>query len=181
MKHKKRNTRQRPKQADLAAPRTLEDFYAMSEESQDEWNRIVHAISKKRTTKVSLQGAAREFGVSPKVLLQLAGSALRLGRNGRYVAKPTDNLLRVLVTTTPDGLKEIAVRDSRVASTIGSHSDAVQKYVRTGDSSSLKEFRHLKITDASGKPIELLTDTDELDRLASAGQLSFESLYTTVG
>ena len=170
----------RPNNGDLAAPRTPEEFYAMSETDQDIWNRAVHVPSKMRSTRRSLAHVAREFDLSPEVVLDLVGSALRKQGN-RYVAKPSDKLLRVLVVTTPEGPQETAVRGSRAASVIGSHSDAVQKYLRTGDPSALRAFKDLEITDASGKPIELLTDTDELDRLGSAGVLSFESLYATVG
>ena len=161
----------------LKIPRTAEQYFKLSEADQENWNRVAHVISKMRSADISLTQAAREFGVSPRMVLDLGGSALRTMGNGRYAANPKDNLLRVLVITTSQGLQETAVRGSNVASVIGSHSDAVQKYLRTGDASALKSFSHLTIRDASGNPIELLTDTDELDRLGSAGVLSFESLY----
>jgi hypothetical protein len=47
----------------------------------------------------------------------------------------------------------------------------------TGDDSALKDFKSKYIIDAQGKRIPLLTNLDELDRLGSAGVLSFESLY----
>ena len=72
---------------------------------------------------------------------------------------------------------EIAVRGSEVASKIAEYSDAVQMYLRTGDSSKLKKFRRLKLLDEKGKRIKLVTDLAKLRELGSAGVLSFESLY----
>jgi hypothetical protein len=85
--------------------------------------------------------------------------------------------LRVLVIPTPKGLREIGTRDSRQASKAGKYSAAVQRYLQTGDDSALAQFRGKHIVDATGKRVQLLTDLDELDRLGSAGVLSFESLY----
>ncbi len=43
-----------------------EHFFRQSKRFQDTWNRVVHAISRMRADRVSLQRAAREFGVSPR-------------------------------------------------------------------------------------------------------------------
>src|SRR5882724_3106070 len=59
----------------------------------------------------------------------------------------------------------------------GKHSAAVQRYLETGDNSALAKFKGKYIVDAQGKRIALMTDLDDLDRLGSAGELSFESLY----
>jgi anti-anti-sigma regulatory factor len=60
---------------------------------------------------------------------------------------------------------------------IGKYWNAVDRYRDTGDASALREFRGKHIIDANGKRIRLLTDLGELDRLGSAGLLSFETLY----
>lgn len=130
-----------------------------------------------RSDRVSLRKASREFGVDPNLVVKLGRSALRKQKNGRYVARKGDRLLRVLSVLTIDGKHEIALRDSRQASVIGSHWDAVQRYLQTGDASALRKLHGKKITDASRKRHLLLTDLDELNRLGSAGVLSFESLY----
>jgi hypothetical protein len=59
----------------------------------------------------------------------------------------------------------------------GKYWTAVERYRDTGDVSALREFRGKYIVDASGKQVRLLTNPRELDRLASAGLLSFETLY----
>jgi hypothetical protein len=111
-------------------------------------------------------------------MISLGGSALRKLKNGRYVAKSHDRLLRVVVVISKHkGLLEVAMRDSRQASKAGKHSAAVQRYLETGDDSALAKLQGKHIIDAQGKRVALLTDLDELDRLGSAGVLSFESLY----
>lgn len=162
------------------APQNANQFFRMSEQQQDRWNRITQAITKMRNDGASLQSAAREFRLDPRVIARLARPALRKRPDGRYIARPTDRLLRVLVALTPNGKREIAVRDSRQASLLGEYWAAVHKYLATGDSSGLTRFRRKRIADGNGKRISLLTDLDELDALGAAGVLSFESLYAGV-
>lgn len=141
---------------------------------------MAHVIQKVRSEGVSVTHAAKEYGIDRKKVIELGGSALRKQKNGRYKAKSFDRLLRVLVIPSPEGPKEIAVRDSRSASKIAEYSDAVSRFLRTGDQSKLRKFKRLRINDAEGKRIKLVTDAQELTRLGSAGVLSFESLYARV-
>lgn len=158
-------------------PTTAKQYFALPDAQQETWNRVVHVIAKMRSENLSLTKASREFGLSPKVVQARAGSALRKAKNGRYVARPSDKLLRVLVIPSFQGLTEIAVGGSEVASKIAEYSDAVQAYLRTDDSSKLKKFRRLKLLDEKGKRIKLVTDLAKLKELGSAGVISFESLY----
>lgn len=177
---KKRRSNQPAKKKNLA-PRTAKQFSAKSEGFQDRWTRVTHVISKMRADGVSLRQASREFGIDPRTVIRLGRPALRKGPNGRYKAKASDRLLRVLVIPTREGLREIAVRHSRQASQVAEYSNAVQRYLQTGDDSALRKFRRKRITDAKGARVSLLTDLNELDRLGSAGVLSFESLYAKAG
>ena len=102
---------------------------------------------------------------------------MRKLRNGRWVAKSEDRLLRVLLIPGRKGLGEIGVRDSRQASLLGKYWTAIERYRDTGDASALREFRGKHIIDATGKRVRLLADRGELDRLGSAGLLSFETIY----
>jgi hypothetical protein len=126
--------------------------------------------------RISLTKASKEFDIEPSDVIQLGGPALRK-ENGRYVATKTDRLLRVVTILKAKGTKEIATRDSRQASLIGSYWAAVQRYLQTGDDSALLKFKKTRVADASGKRHRLLTDLEELVRQASAGVLSFESMY----
>jgi hypothetical protein len=133
-----------------------------------------------RTESLSLSRALRDAGLSRDASLRLAGSALRRLPNGRYVARPSDRLLRVLVIPAEDGLREVAVRGSWAASLVGDYSNAVQRYLSRGDSTALRTFAGTTVVDADGVSVPLLTDLDALTRLGNAGVLSFESIYARV-
>jgi hypothetical protein len=173
-------TSPRQKTKKTRAPRTVEALAAMSQSAQDQWIKTTRVIQKVRREGVSVTQAAKEYGISRKKVVELGGSALCKQTNGRYAAKRFDRLLRVLVIPSRDGRSEVAVRDSRTASKIAGYSEAVRRFVQTGDASRLREFKKLKLNDASGNPIKLLTETKELTRLGHAGVLSFESLYARV-
>ena len=130
-----------------------------------------------RSGGLSLTGAAREVGISPSTVTRWGATALRKNKAGRYVAKRTDRLLRVLQIPGKDGPRDVAVRNSREATILGEHSSALRKYISTGDASDLKRFEGVSVSDVSGVRVPLLTDLAEIDRLAGAGVLSFESLY----
>jgi hypothetical protein len=157
-------------------PNTARQYFLLSSKNQEAWDSIGHVISKIRGG-MTLPKAAKEFGLPRKTAISLGRSALRKQKNGRYVAKKSDQLLRVVNVLTTDGRKEIATRDSRQASLIGSHWAAVQKFLQTGDDSALSKFTKKKVVDARRERFVLLTDTKELERLGSAGVLRFESMY----
>lgn len=180
--YKRRNTTKtkktrRAKKAGFRVPRTADQFFAMSKQAQDEWTNATSVISEMRRRHISLRQASREANIDDKVVRKLVGTALRKQRNGRYVARRRDKLLRVFVIPSRKGLREIATRDSREASRLSSYSHALDRYTTLGDSTLLREFKGQKIADANGKKIPLLTNLAELDRLASAGVLSFETIY----
>src|SRR6266849_1679757 len=79
------------------APRTPDQFLAMPERAQDRWTRVTNAISQMRAKGVSLPQASREYDLDPRTVARLGKAALRKRANGRYTAKPMDDLLRVLV------------------------------------------------------------------------------------
>lgn len=181
-RHKKQSSSRSSNQRriKIIAPRTPKQFFAMPKASQDTWTAVTHVVSKMRSERVSLREASREFDLDPRVVTRLGKSALRKRKNGQYVAKRSDKLLRILAIPTADGVREIAIRDSRQASVLGKYWAAVQKYLQTGDASGLKKFHRKRITDASGRRVPLIIVQAELDRLGSAGVLSFESLYAKV-
>ena len=111
---------------------------------------------------------------------QLGRSALRKQKNGKYAARKTDHLLRILSILTPRRQDAKLLSETRAASTLGRYWASVQRYLQTGDNSALRKFKGKKITDASGKRHPLITDLKQLTTLGSAGVLSFESLYAGV-
>ena len=173
-KDSKRAIRRRMK-LHIRRPTTARQYFSMSPKDQETWDSVAHVVSRMRDG-VSLPKASKEFGVAPSTVVELARLALRM-RNGQYVPTKNDRLLRVLTILSIKGKIEIATRDSREATKIGGHWAAVQRYLQTGDDSALLRFKGKTVIDASGKRHLLLTDLKELDRLASAGVLSFESIY----
>jgi hypothetical protein len=138
---------------------------------------MVSVVSKMRSEKLSLQKAAQDHGISPRTVKKWAGKALQKRANGKWVASKSDNLLRVLTIPTSDGTREVAVRGSKQATLLADYWNAVHRYLETGDASRLIKFRGKHIKDATGEQLPLPTDRAELNRLGSAGVLSFESLY----
>jgi hypothetical protein len=156
--------------------RTVEQFFAMPEADRDFWA-DVGQIATEVKGGVSLSQSARKYRRDPRKVRQAAPAAFRKLKNGRYAVKANDHILRVLLIPTRKGLREIGVLHPSQASLIGQYWTAVERYRDTGDASALREFRGKQIIDASGKRVPLLTHPLELDRLGSAGVLSFESLY----
>lgn len=151
---------------------------AKSEWSKDIMDRVAHVISKMRSDGFSLRKASRETGIAPRTVVRRASSALKKNQSGRYIAKSRDRLIRTLKIPTPQGAQEIGVRGFRAASRLGRYWEAVHQYYATGDTSRLQSFRGKSITAVGGVKHPLLTDLDALNRLGSAGVLSFESLYS---
>ena len=165
--------------ATVGRPRTRADFYKLSEAAQDKYTDALHAVAKMRSSRnLSLRQAARAAGIDAKVVTRLVGPALHKDKRGRWTATTRDRLLRVLNIPSARGTRDIAVTDSRTASHIGSYMDAIRKFIDTGgDPSVLKPFRKLRLLDANGRRISLLTNRRALERLGQAGMLSFETMY----
>jgi hypothetical protein len=174
---KKRASKRASKRPGIKPPKTPREYRAMPHQHRDLWNRIVQVPAKMRTDRLTLERACRELSVEPRTVTRLARPAFRKNSYGRHKVKKSDRLLRVVLIPTTKGLREIATRDSREARLLGKYWAAVHKYFETGDSSALRKIRCKAITDANGKRIPLIKDLAELDRLGSAGVLSFETLY----
>ena len=165
------------KRKSFRAPRTSKELFALPRQFQEQWNRAVQVPSEMRSLGLSLAQASKQFGVSAKTVLRLAGAAFRKPSKGKVEVKRSDRLLRVLLIPTTKGLREIAVRDSREASIVGKYWSAVEKYLSRGDASALLNLPRKSVIDERGRRVRLLTKLDELARQASAGVLRFESLY----
>jgi hypothetical protein len=161
----------------IRRPRTAKELHAKSERFQELWNRAVQVPAEMRSHGLTLRQASRQLDVRPSDVLRLAGGAFKKKRNGRYEARSSDRLLRVLPIPSKKGLREIAVLDSREASLVGEYWSAVEKFLATGDETALRNLRRKWVMDARGKRVRLLFNLEELKRQASAGVLRFESLY----
>ena len=82
-----------------------------------------------------------------------------------------------MTVLTPVGPLAVIVRDSRTASLLAEHANAVAAYVETGDERPLSRLRR-RVIRIRGEPVELVTDPSRIDRLAAGAALSYE-LYRT--
>lgn len=85
----------------------------------------------------------------------------------------TDMTMRIL---TAAGVLEVETHDPGERSMVGTHWNAVRLFLDTGDDSALAGARGQTV---SGEP--LLTDPDEIEVWASAGELEFEDIYPSTG
>lgn len=157
-------------------PRTLAEFDKLPRRSRRTFENVTHAVTRIREGS-SLNAAAAEFGVSQRSIVTIGKSALRKTETGRYVAKPSDNLLRVFVLPVHGGRIEVAVRGSRAATVVSDRANAQRLFARTGDTSQLHALGGVTLLDASGREVPFLTDLDELERLGDLHMLSYESIY----
>jgi hypothetical protein len=159
------------------APRTEAQYLSRPERFKATWDRVLSVISTMRSDKASLNQASRDARISPRTVTKWGKSALRKQKSGKYTAKPSDNLLRLVMIPTPQGTRDIAVRGSKQVTLLADYWNALHLYLRTGYASKLMRFEGKHITDADGINVALPVDLPTLNRLGSAGVLSFESLY----
>lgn len=158
-------------------PRTEAQYSAKPEKFKQTWDRVISTVAKMRDEKLTLTEASRAIGIDSRTVKRWGGSALRKRNNGMLAAKPYDNLLRLVLIPTPEGPREIAVRGSKQVKVLAEYWNALHRYLQTGDARKLKTFEGKQIKDANGVAIPLSVDLSALNRLGSAGVLSFESIY----
>lgn len=171
----------KPRTRQAKAPRTAAQYFARPSRQRESLVKTAHVLSLMRSDGTSLRKAAREHGISAATVRRYAGKTLRKTAGGKYKARASDRILRVLVIPTTNGIGEVCTRDSRSATTLAAYSNAVQTFLQTGDDSELQAFHGRHVVDAEGNRVPLSTDLDELERLGAAGVLSLESLYAKVG
>jgi DNA-binding CsgD family transcriptional regulator len=138
--------------------------------------RALEAVHLMRTYGYSLTRAARAAGTTVRTVRKYLPRALRKMESGRYRATPSDRYTRRMFFDTEGGRLAISVRGSRAASRIARHVAAVDRYLRTGSTEALQEFEGQTVK-AGRVTYPFITDPVLLDRLAHAGEFSFESVY----
>jgi hypothetical protein len=139
-------------------------------------NRGLAVLVRMRTEGKSLTGAIREVGTSKRTVVRYVGSALIQEPRGRYRAKPSDRFRRSLHFLTAEGQISITLHGSRLASKVAEYWAAVDHYLKTGEAARLKPF--VGKTIRAGKQfLPFITDPRILNRIANAGEVSFEDLY----
>ena len=138
--------------------------------------RALETLSSMRAKGWSATRAAHEAGTTLPTLRKYAGSALQRGDDGRYQATRGDRFTRRMRMLTPDGQVAVPVRGSRQASAVAEYWNAVDRYLTTGRTDDLRQFRGRAIrVGATEHPF--ITDPRTLRRLGLAGEVSFEDIY----
>ena len=133
--------------------------------------RALDALSQMRNENMSLTAAAHASGTTAKTVRRYAGAALtQHGR--RTVASTTDRLYRRMVVLTPDGRREVDVRSSAQASRVAAHWNALDTYLRTGNSQPLRKFGSMRIGGFA-----LATSLGQIEEYARLGELAIDDIY----
>ena len=140
--------------------------------------RALDALARMRRDRVSLSRAAQLAETTPNAVLRYARRALRKV-HGHYAPTASDRLYRPMRFLTPRGQITLEVTNSHTASRIARYFEAVDHYLKTGDTKALRPFRrkHIRVGKVA---YPFLTDPHVLDRLARAGEVTFEDLYAQV-
>jgi hypothetical protein len=134
--------------------------------------RALDALALARRTGISLTQAARTTRTTRRTVLRHVGSGFR--REGRrWAPRRFDRIPREVTVLTALGPVPVVVRDSRTASLIAEHANAVRHYLHTGDPSRLGGLRR-RTFQLGGRRFPLVTDEDVIDRLAEGGELHYE-------
>jgi prephenate dehydrogenase len=153
----------------------------LTDAQRDTHMRMLDVISAmRRNPHLSLKRAASEWNTTPETVRKYAGSALRHGVNGRFKVTASDRLYRPMQFYTPAGRITIGVTDSRTASKIAQHLNAIKTLVDTGNGEELRRFRGKTIR-VQKVEYRFVTDPRVLRRLNDANELGFEDLYPRTG
>lgn len=170
-KPQRRSAKRRPIQLLPAIP--------VSQRDADIRERALRALGRMRRDGDSLSKATQLEGIKPKTFLRVAGSAVRrTGRGKQWKAVPEDQISALMTVLTEKGPVTAVVRNSRERRLLGQY-DAALRMFRAGEDgadTALKAFE--------GKTVggyRLITDTKLLMQLEEAGQLDFDTLYTSFG
>jgi hypothetical protein len=134
--------------------------------------RALDVIALMRRERLSLRQASDLARTDPRTVRRHAGSALRPG-NRRWAVAPYDRLPREMTVLTPAGPTAETIRDSRTASLLAEHLNAVREFIETGDEQGLQRLPRTEIR-IRGQPVRLETDPLRLERLAAGGELHYE-------
>jgi len=108
----------------------------------------------------SLRASAKEHNIQVSTVIKNTGAFVK--RGGKWVAKDSDRIPRVMSIFEDGGKTWVEIADSHIASMIGRYNNAVKQFINTGDDSMLREFSGKRFRDVDGKEHVFLTDTGRL-------------------
>jgi hypothetical protein len=125
----------------------------------------------------SLYQASRAAHIAPDTVLRKVGTALVHERDGRYHATANDHLYRRMVFLDEHGRIDVEVANAHEARKLAAYWAAVHHYLLTGDARPLRHYERIRLLLRDKSVRRVVTDPETLERLAHAGELSFEDLY----
>ena len=141
--------------------------------------RAFRALGLMRREGVSLSRAARQERIKPGTFRRYAGRALyRSGPGKPWKARSKDQLAASMTVLTSRGPVAVIVRNSRERKLLGQY-DAVLRMFRAGEDGAEAALKAFERKTVGGH--KLITDTKLLIQLEEAGQLDFDTLYTSFG
>jgi len=139
--------------------------------------RALEVVSEARRGKGSLSKLARARGIAPKTVRRASGAFRKQG--GRWVVTKSDRVERWLKTYEGGHRAEVLVNDSRTASLLSRYSNAVGRYLETGDPSGLAEFEQRTYKDANGAVHAFETNPDAIRAAVEQSESDFGA-YATI-
>jgi hypothetical protein len=168
----------RRKECDM--PRNLKPRYLepRTNKQYETQRRVLDALGEmRRNPHRPFSAVARSVGTTVKTVRRYAGEALE-NRGHRIEVKATDRISRPMRMLTTDGEKIVVVHNSRDATRIAKHNNAVKTtlYSFGTDRNALERFTG-KTVRAGGKIYTFATDYDQIIRLTRAGAIHFLDIY----
>jgi hypothetical protein len=163
------------------APQSKVPLAHLSLREQLTRRRALDVLSAARRGKGSLSKLARARGIAPKTVRGASGAFRK--RSGRWVPTRSDRVERYLKTYENGVRTEVLVSDSRTASLLSGYSNAVGKFIETGDTSALRAFEGKTYRDASGAVHSLETDPQAIRAAIERSESdfgSFADLYAEI-
>jgi predicted transcriptional regulator len=157
-------------------PRYLEP---RTNKQYDTQRRVLDALAEKRRhPERPITSIAHNVGTTVKTIRRYIGGTLE-NRGGRIEVKATDRISRAMRMLTTDGEQIVIVHNSRDATRIAKHNNAVKTalYSFGTDRKALERFTG-KTVRTGGKIYTFVTDYDQIIHLTRAGAVHFLDIYS---
>lgn len=149
---------------------------ALSNVKENAYRRVLDAIGlKRRNPSLSVSRAAKASGTTIKTMRKYAASVFE-NRGRALDVTPSDQLVRRMRMLTPKGEVKVVVTDSRTATEISDHYNALKK--RHQNPELLKPFED-KVVVSDGRVYKFATDPETINRLFRAGAVHVLGVYAT--
>ncbi len=106
-------------------------------------------LSIAKSSKQSLSEIAKKNHISVRTVINNTNAFKKV--SNKWSPKKFDRISRVIKINENGKERSIEIKDSRIASSIGSYHNVVKQFLNTGDKKSLSEFRNKRIKDAHDK------------------------------